>query len=61
MMQATDRQRERMEEAEQAQLAARLRRSRRTPRSERAKANGSRLTTAIARLRPATQGRWQAQ
>jgi hypothetical protein len=61
LMQATARHRELMREAEQARLVARVRRARRTPRPGRAKAPGFRLTTAIARLRPTTGGRWQAQ
>jgi hypothetical protein len=71
LMQAMRRQRELTREAGQARLAARLRRSQ--PNAEhkapagtasgpsRPPRPGSWLATAIARLRPATAGRWQAQ
>jgi hypothetical protein len=68
LMQAMRRQRELTREAGQARLAARLRRSQ--PNAEhkapaetasRPPRPGAWLATAIARLRPATAGRWQAQ
>jgi hypothetical protein len=60
LMQVTARQHEMMQEAERARLGSRTRR-RRAQRPRLARTPGSRLATAIARLRPTSQGRWQAQ
>jgi hypothetical protein len=70
LIQATSKRAELTREARQSRLAARTRRPRPTARVTKATPNthartpsrpGSWLAAAIARLRPTTGGRWQAQ